>query len=55
MQILRHLHVIVSPGSGLMRGFERLPENEQQIAKPVYHSFPNHVYADPPYHTICAG
>jgi len=41
-----------SRAQGLMRGFQRLPENEQQIAEPVYHSFSKTMfYADPPYHT----
>ncbi len=41
-----------SRAQGLLRGFERLAEAEQQIARPVYHSFSRTVfYADPPYHT----
>src|SRR5689334_8691366 len=41
-----------SRAQGLMRGFERLPETHQEIARPVYHSFSRTVfYADPPYHT----
>ncbi len=28
-----------SRAQGLMRGFQRLPENEQRIAQAVYHSF----------------
>ena len=45
-----------SRAQGLMRGFERLPENEKQIAQPVYHSFSKTVfYADPPYHTHLRG
>ena len=45
-----------SRAQGLMRGFERLPESEKQIAQPVYHSFSKTVfYADPPYHTHLRG
>lgn len=45
-----------SRAQGLMRGFQRLPESEQQIAAPVYHSFSQTVfYADPPYHTHLRG
>jgi cytochrome P450 len=45
-----------SRAQGLMRGFERLPASEQQIAQPVYHSFSKTVfYADPPYHTHLRG
>src|SRR5215207_2322253 len=45
-----------SRAQGLMRGFQRLPENEQQIAEPVYHSFSKTMfYADPPYHTHLRG
>src|SRR5688572_32597513 len=45
-----------SRAQGLMRGFERLAEAEQQIAQPVYHSFSRTVfYADPPYHTHLRG
>lgn len=45
-----------SRAQGLMRGFERLPETDRQIAAPVYHSFSNTVfYADPPYHTHLRG
>ena len=41
-----------SRAQGLLRGFQRLPENEQRIAEPVYHSFSKTMfYADPPYHT----
>lgn len=41
-----------SRAQGLMRGFERLTPEHQQIAAPVYHSFAKTVfYADPPYHT----
>lgn len=45
-----------SRAQGLMRGFDRLPASEQQIAAPVYHSFSKTVfYADPPYHTHLRG
>ena len=45
-----------SRAQGLMRGFERLPESERQIAEPVYHSFSQTVfYSDPPYHTHLRG
>jgi len=45
-----------SRAQGLMRGFERLSESEQQIVEPVYHSFSKTVfYADPPYHTHLRG
>lgn len=45
-----------SRAQGLMRGFERLSETDQQIAGPVYHSFSKTVfYADPPYHTHLRG
>jgi cytochrome P450 len=45
-----------SRAQGLMRGFERLPESEQQIARAVYQSFSETVfYADPPYHTHLRG
>ena len=45
-----------SRAQGLMRGFQRLSETEQQIAEPVYHSFSQTVfYADPPYHTYLRG
>ena len=45
-----------SRAQGLMRGFQRLPASEQQIAAPVYHSFSKTVfYADPPYHTHLRG
>lgn len=45
-----------SRAQGLMRGFERLPESEREIAAPVYHSFSKTVfYADPPYHTHLRG
>jgi len=41
-----------SRARGLMRNFARLPEAQQQIAQPVYHSFSKTVfYSDPPYHT----
>jgi cytochrome P450 len=45
-----------SRAQGLMRGFQRLPESEQRIAEPVYHSFSKTMfYADPPYHTHLRG
>ena len=45
-----------SRAQGLLRGFQRLPENEQRIAEPVYHSFSKTMfYADPPYHTHLRG
>ena len=45
-----------SRAQGLMRGFQRLSETEQQIVEPVYHSFSRTVfYADPPYHTHLRG
>lgn len=45
-----------SRAQGLMRGFERLSNDNQQIARPVYHSFSKTVfYADPPYHTHLRG
>jgi pimeloyl-[acyl-carrier protein] synthase len=45
-----------SRAQGLMRGFQRLPENEQRIAQAVYHSFSKTMfYADPPYHTHLRG
>ena len=45
-----------SRAQGLMRGFERLSIEDQQIAQPVYHSFSKTVfYADPPYHTHLRG
>lgn len=41
---------------GLRRGFERLPEDEQRIAEPVYHAFSKTMfYSDPPYHTRLRG
>ena len=41
-----------SRAQGLMRGFERLSEHDQHIARPVYQSFSQTLfYADPPYHT----
>lgn len=41
-----------SRAQGLMRSFQRLSEQEQQIAGPVFQSFSKTVfYADPPYHT----
>ena len=46
----------ISRAQGLMRGFQRLPEIEQRIAEPVYHSFSKTMfYADPPYHTHLRG
>ena len=45
-----------SRAQGLMRGFERLSDSEQQLVQPVYHSFSKTVfYADPPYHTHLRG
>ena len=45
-----------SRAQGLLRGFERLAPEHQQIAEPVYHSFAKTVfYADPPYHTHLRG
>src|SRR5687767_2477349 len=45
-----------SRAQGLKRGFERLPEAEQRIAEPVYHTFSKTMfYSDPPYHTRLRG
>jgi cytochrome P450 len=45
-----------SRAQGLRRGYERLPESEQRIAEPVYHSFSKTMfYSDPPYHTRLRG
>jgi pimeloyl-[acyl-carrier protein] synthase len=45
-----------SRAQGLRRGFERLPEAEQRIAEPVYHTFSKTMfYSDPPYHTRLRG
>jgi pimeloyl-[acyl-carrier protein] synthase len=45
-----------SRAQGLRRGYERLPESEQMIAEPVYHSFSKTMfYSDPPYHTRLRG
>ena len=45
-----------SRAQGLRRGFERLPESEQVIAEPVFHSFSKTMfYSDPPYHTRLRG
>ncbi|HYH97303.1 cytochrome P450, partial [Hyalangium sp.] len=45
-----------SRAQGLKRGFERLPESEQQVAEPVYHAFSQTMfYTDPPYHTHLRG
>jgi len=45
-----------SRAQGLMGGFQRLPEPEQRIAKPVYHAYSKMMaYADPPYHTRLRG
>ncbi len=45
-----------SRAQGLRRGYERLPESEQVIAEPVYHSFSKTMfYSDPPYHTRLRG
>lgn len=41
-----------SRAQGLMRNFERLQENQKQIAQPVYYSFSKTLfYSDPPQHT----
>jgi cytochrome P450 len=45
-----------SRAQGLRRGYERLPDNEQVIAEPVYQSFSKTMfYSDPPYHTHLRG
>lgn len=45
-----------SRAQGLMRGYERLPEDGQKIAAPVYGSFSKTMfYSDPPYHTRLRG
>lgn len=45
-----------SRAQGLMRGFERLSQSEQEISQPVYYSFSKTVfYSDPPYHTHLRG
>ena len=45
-----------SRAQGLRRGFERLPEAEQSVAKPVYRSLSKTMfYSDPPYHTHLRG
>ncbi|MEW6083307.1 MAG: cytochrome P450 [Chloroflexota bacterium] len=45
-----------SRAEGLLRNFERLPDLQQQVALPVYHSFSKTVfYSDPPYHTHLRG
>lgn len=45
-----------SRAQGLMRGFERLSKEEQDVAAPVYQSFSKTMfYADPPYHTHLRG
>jgi cytochrome P450 len=45
-----------SRAQGLRRGFERLPEAEQEIAAPVYQTFSKTMfYSDPPYHTRLRG
>jgi len=45
-----------SRAQGLMRGFDRLSVHDQEIARPVYHSFSKTMfYADPPYHTHLRG
>jgi hypothetical protein len=45
-----------SRAQGLMGGFKRLPEAEQKIAAPVYHTYARSMpYTDPPYHTRLRG
>lgn len=45
-----------SRAQGLMRGFERLSKEDQDIVSPVYRSFSKTMfYADPPYHTHLRG
>lgn len=45
-----------SRAQGLMRGYERLPEDGQRVAAPVYGSFSKTMfYSDPPYHTRLRG
>ena len=45
-----------SRAQGLMGGFRRLPEAEQRIAEPVYHTYAQSMpYTDPPYHTRLRG
>ena len=45
-----------SRAQGLMSNFQRLSEDEQSIAEPVYRSFSKTMfYADPPYHTHLRG
>ena len=45
-----------SRAQGLRRGFERLPEAEQEIAESVYQTFSKTMfYSDPPYHTRLRG
>ena len=45
-----------SRAQGLMSNFQRLNEDEQSIAEPVYRSFSKTMfYADPPYHTHLRG
>lgn len=46
----------VSKAQGMTAALNRLPETEQQIAKPVYDVFARQIlYADPPYHTHLRG
>ena len=45
-----------SRAQGLMRGYDRLPDEGQKIAAPVYGSFSKTMfYSDPPYHTRLRG
>jgi cytochrome P450 len=45
-----------SRAQGLLRGFDRLPQDEQHIARPVYESLSRTTfYSDPPYHTRLRG
>lgn len=45
-----------SRAQGLMKGFNRLPESAQEVAKPIYDAFSKMMtYADPPYHTRLRG
>lgn len=45
-----------SRAHGLRRGYERLPQEEQVLAEPVYRAFSKTMfYSDPPYHTRLRG
>lgn len=45
-----------SKAQGIKTALNRLPETEQEMAKPVYHLFSKQMlYADPPYHTHLRG